>query len=49
MTSESLRVGRYVHNWDGRDDGGRLAGAGVYFVKLGAGATVDSRKLVWTQ
>ena len=49
LAAENLPVGSYVRAWDGRDDGGREAGAGIYFVKLVAGATVDSRKLVRTQ
>ncbi len=32
--------------WDGRDETGRAAGAGVYFVLLRAGAESDRRKIV---
>lgn len=35
--SGALSAGVHLLRWDGRDDAGRLAGAGIYFVTLAAG------------
>lgn len=45
-TDSTLPAGTHVRAWDGRDDSGRPTGAGLYFVKLIAGGTVDTKKLV---
>jgi hypothetical protein len=38
-----LAAGRHVVDWDGRDDGGRSAASGVYFLRLQAGGQFLSR------
>jgi len=38
--------GRYEFVWDGRDDSGRLASSGIYFVHVRAGRLVETRKIV---
>jgi hypothetical protein len=38
--------GVYELTWDGTDASGRSTGTGLYFIKLVAGETVDTRKLV---
>ncbi len=42
----SRAVGEYRVTWDGRDDGGRALGSGVYFCRLRAGGRQDVRRLV---
>ena len=49
MASERLVARIHVRAWDGRDDGGHQTGSGLYYVKLVAGATVDTRALVRTR
>jgi len=39
-------AGRHQAAWDGRDDAGRAVPAGLYFVRIEAGALVETRKLV---
>lgn len=39
-------AGRYSIEWDGRDESGALASAGLYFSRLDAGGRTDSRRLV---
>ena len=39
-------AGRQQALWNGRDDGGRRVGAGVYFVRMRAGRTIRTRQLV---
>ena len=39
-------AGRHSASWDGRDDGGRVAGPGVYFAKLEAGGNRASRRVL---
>jgi hypothetical protein len=39
-------VGVRRATWDGRDDGGKLAASGIYFVRATSGATTQTRKLV---
>ncbi|MDX1545786.1 MAG: FG-GAP-like repeat-containing protein [Rhodothermales bacterium] len=39
-------AGRLHVAWDGRDDAGRRLGAGVYFVRLRAGAALRTQKLI---
>ncbi len=38
--------GRHAVFWDGRDNQGRSAASGVYYVRLQAGGTVDSQRVV---
>ena len=40
------RAGELARVWDGRDDSGRAAGAGVYFARLDAGGRVVSRRVI---
>ena len=40
------RVGRYYATWDGRDDGGKEQGTGIYFVRLRAGGQSLITKVV---
>jgi flagellar hook assembly protein FlgD len=39
-------AGEHVRTWDGRDGGGNAVGAGVYLVRLTAGAESSTRKVV---
>ena len=39
-------AGVHVRSWDGRDGGGNAVGAGVYLVRLTAGAESSTRKVV---
>ncbi len=47
--SATLPSGPHAVAWDGRDERGRLAPAGVYFVKLGLGGRFEARPLVRLQ
>ena len=38
-------AGRYTVEWDGRDDAGRAAAAGLYFARMDAGGRSDMRRL----
>ena len=40
----ALPAGGYQVRWDGRTDGGTAAGAGVYLLRLTAGAEVATRR-----
>lgn len=40
-----LKAGDWTYRWDGRDDGGRAMGAGVYFYRLATGQGVQARKM----
>ena len=47
LVNESLQMsGQYAIQWDGRDDGGRALPGGVYFSRLEAAGTVDTRRVV---
>ena len=46
LVSGYLDRGEHDCTWDGRDDAGLPAAAGVYFVRLAAGPQVETRKLV---
>ena len=48
LVNEVRDAGRYTERWSGRDDAGRVANAGVYFVRLEAGATVTMRRVAFT-
>lgn len=39
-------AGRYTADWDGRDQAGRAAGSGVYFLRLEAGGEAFSRRML---
>ncbi len=39
-------AGYHVVIWDGRSDAGTLAASGVYFVRMRAGAFVQTRQVV---
>jgi hypothetical protein len=39
-------AGRHVVDWDGRDEGGRPVGSGVYFYRMVAAGFSDVRKMV---
>lgn len=46
VAGESVAAGRHEVNWDGRDEAGRLAAAGVYFYRLETGRYAETRRLV---
>lgn len=46
LVSGSAIAGDHRVAWDGRDDAGRDAGSGVYFVRMVAGEFTESRKMV---
>jgi flagellar hook assembly protein FlgD len=41
-----LPAGYHVLTWDGRDERGKRAAAGVYFLRASAGSESRSRKLI---
>lgn len=46
LVSGELAAGSHEVVWDGRDDGGRAAAAGVYFVRMTAGGKSLTKKMV---
>jgi hypothetical protein len=46
LVEEPRDAGRYVEEWNGRDNEGRIAQSGVYFYKLDAGAFEETKKMV---
>ena len=46
LVDRMLEPGRHETTWDGRDADGRRTGSGVYFVRLAAGETRVSRKVI---
>ena len=46
LLQDRLDAGAHTAAWDGRDGAGRPVAAGVYFVRLDAGGTRTSRKVV---
>jgi flagellar basal-body rod modification protein FlgD len=40
-------AGTHDAHWDGRDDRGAIAPAGLYFVRLTTRESIASRRLVW--
>lgn len=44
-----LEPGTHRIEWDGRDDSGRLAEPGLYFVRLVAGALSDAKRVVFSR
>jgi len=50
LAAARLEAGVHAFEWDGRDDGGRALGSGVYFAKASAaGQPEQTRKLVLMQ
>ncbi len=46
LADQSMPAGEHSLTWDGRDDNGRTASSGIYFVRLIAGAVTETRKIV---
>ncbi len=46
VDESSLAAGSHVATWDGRDDGGRAAAAGIYVGRLDANGQTASRRMV---
>ncbi|MBM4116175.1 choice-of-anchor D domain-containing protein [bacterium] len=46
LLNEPRPAGEHAVVWDGRDEAGRAAGTGVYFVRLEAAGLAESQKLV---
>ncbi|MBD3336482.1 MAG: hypothetical protein GF355_13295 [Candidatus Eisenbacteria bacterium] len=46
ISGRSVAPGRHAVVWDGRDDGGRPVGAGVYFIWMQAGALDQVRRML---
>jgi hypothetical protein len=49
LAEGTTMAGNHVARWDGRDATGRLAPAGVYFVRLDLGGHREARKIVLTR
>lgn len=45
LQSGTLAVGRYDRIWNGRNDGGRMCAAGVYFTRLKTETVIDTQRL----
>ncbi len=45
VASGELVPGRYLTDWDGRDEAGRRVASGVYFIRLEAGSFAATRKM----
>jgi hypothetical protein len=45
LVDGALEAGEHTFAWDGRDDGGRRVGSGVYFARLAGERRSDSRRL----
>jgi hypothetical protein len=46
ILEKTLAPGSYAVRWSGRGESGRLLASGVYFMRLSAGDTVASRKMI---
>ncbi len=46
VLAEELAPGQHTIRWDGRSDRGVRVGAGIYVLRLRAGAVVETRKLI---
>lgn len=49
LVDKSLEAGNYQMSWDGRDERGEQAPAGLYYYKLSAGPNEATRKLVYVR
>jgi flagellar hook assembly protein FlgD len=49
LYDEPAQAGYYRLEWDGRDDGGRAAGSGVYFYLLRGDGRQLTRKMIKVQ
>ena len=49
LVEATLPGGEYEALWDGRDEGGKASGSGVYFYRLIADDVVRTRKMVLTR
>ena len=49
LVDKEQSAGRYTVTWDGRDTYGQTVSAGVYIIRLEAGAFVGIRKMVLTK
>jgi len=47
IIDDTIDAGSHIARWDGRDDGGRRVPGGLYFLRLRAGASGASEKIVW--
>ncbi len=47
LASGSFSAGTHLLNWDGRTDGGELAGAGTYFYRLESEGGILTRKMIF--
>lgn len=47
LQSGSLSRGAFVHEWNGRNDRGRMLSAGVYFCRLSSGHETLTRRMVF--
>jgi len=45
LLDENRSAGEHVARWDGRDARGRASSSGVYFVRLQANGTTETRKI----
>jgi hypothetical protein len=48
LIEESHAPGWFLATWDGRDDGGRTLGSGVYYLSVRIGDLAENRKLLLT-
>ncbi|MCH5375211.1 MAG: T9SS type A sorting domain-containing protein, partial [Planctomycetes bacterium] len=46
LSDESMPAGRHSLSWNGRDNAGRQAATGVYFVHMRAGSYEATKKIV---
>ena len=45
LADGTFSAGYHPFTWDGRDDDGRKAGSGIYFLKLTSGGTTQSKRI----
>jgi hypothetical protein len=45
VAAETVGSGRHEMVWNGRDEGGQVVAAGVYFYRLDAGAYTETRRM----